>query len=220
MTWLKALRGLWVITYNEGVKIGGVQEVFIDRETKKLAGLSVKSGTLWQGETRWLPVENIKKIGEDVIFIPKEEAALKENPAGDSLNSLLGMTVDSKDGKRLGKLTNILINKSSGEIKALCLASQEKVEIDRQELVLGKDLILVQAGVNLEPCQPPAPNDDTLKSDIGDLVSKYTSGAVKQGEELAQRAAKAVKNVIYGKEDEAKVQKEDKVDNDRQTEKE
>lgn len=193
----KALRGLWVITATEGIKIGGVHEVYFDLEQKKLSGFDIKARAFFNDQGLWLPLGNVKKIGEDVVFIAKADAIVQEEPQGSSLNDLIGMAVDSKDGKKLGKLTDIIISKTTLTIDTLCLDGKQCVDVNLDELVLGKDVILVQANAVCKEYQQKEKDETSLVSDIRDVISKYSSSAIKQGEEIVHQAADVIKRKVH-----------------------
>ncbi len=171
---------MWVATYTEGAMLGTVNNIYLDIEEKKVVGLLLRTGTPLSGEDIWIDIKDVKKIGEDLIFLSKGDTANKSEPYGKKLTQLVGMPISSKDGRALGQLTDIEVDRDSWQVTELGLSNNQSVAVDIAETVLGEDLILIQAKAQAETRSSHKIKESFVDSVLGKDFIKQTSAAMKR----------------------------------------
>jgi len=143
------LMGCLVISEAEGAKLGSVSDIFIDIDQNKISGLCFKPHKLGKQEY-YVYVQDIIKIGRDIIFINREDAvhsyAKSSNPTGSqhaSLTDLLGHWVTTSEGKQLGKLTDLDIQDEDWSVCEMWLDQSKKMPVSPREIKIGPDQIIV-----------------------------------------------------------------------------
>jgi sporulation protein YlmC with PRC-barrel domain len=141
------LYGAMVITLDEGIRIGRVYEVYIDKAAKQIMGISYKAGSWSMERELYVDMADIHKFSQDVVIITGRDAA-KERPEGMHANALRGIRgykITTQAGKHIGELTDLVIDRKDGGIVEILLSGNQKLQIDMSEVVIGPDLILIPA---------------------------------------------------------------------------
>jgi sporulation protein YlmC with PRC-barrel domain len=148
--WLKDLKGMWVVTLVEGRVLGNVNNVYLDPETLRLTGLLISTGVLLSGQSQWIPMAKVHKIGEDIFFVNYATDAGADAPQGRSLTELLGKPVVTRDGTKLGQVTDLAVELDTCGLTQVGVEAGKSVVLDTQQTVIG-DMILVQYGARPGP---------------------------------------------------------------------
>src|SRR5689334_12634591 len=110
----KDLHGRAVIDVDQAKKLGAVDEVLLDPNGQRIAGLMVSHGTSFLDKSRsaTIPASAVQAIGEDAITV-------RQTGEGDELGSdlgslprlskVLGHRVVTQGGKLLGTLEDVLL---------------------------------------------------------------------------------------------------------------
>jgi sporulation protein YlmC with PRC-barrel domain len=134
-----------VVAMEEGLRLGKVHDVYVDREAKRVQGISFK-GPLWgkEGEA-YVALSEILKIGIDVIIVSRQAAAvpLTDDMAKNSLRHLKGFKITTHDGAYIGEMADLNVNRENGLISEIILNGNQSLEVDIDEIVLGPDVIVV-----------------------------------------------------------------------------
>jgi sporulation protein YlmC with PRC-barrel domain len=143
------IRGYDIVTEKEGARLGHVSQVFLDPGEKKVSGLTFKPTML--SHESWVDATDITLIGRDVILIKAEEKA--KSLAGDapwvhgrSLKDLQGIAVVTKAGEQLGKLKDLEVQGEQWAISELTLSDARRLPIERDDLCIGPDQIILPEG--------------------------------------------------------------------------
>jgi sporulation protein YlmC with PRC-barrel domain len=137
------LKGMEVLADKEGRLLGPVRRLQIDSKRKSALGLVFKARGI-SGE-QWAQVSKIDRIGEDVIFLPDAKSVRDDQPQGRDVKDMLGLSVTSLDGKRLGALQDVVIDTKDWSVIALALDNGGEVAVG-SESVFGEDTVLLQKG--------------------------------------------------------------------------
>jgi sporulation protein YlmC with PRC-barrel domain len=137
------LKGMEVLADKEGRLLGPVRRLQIDSKHKSALGLVFKARGI-SGE-QWSKISKIDRIGEDVIYLPDAKAVRDDQPQGRDVKDMLGLSVTSLDGKRLGALQDVILDTDKWSVTALALDNGGEVEVG-SESVFGEDTILLQKG--------------------------------------------------------------------------
>ncbi|RJQ78561.1 MAG: hypothetical protein C4519_12065 [Desulfobacteraceae bacterium] len=141
------LYGAMVIALAEGLRLGRVSEIYFDRQSKRMVGLSYRSGIWGVDKEIYIGFEDVHKFSRDMIIV-SGKAAAKELPPGmapDGLRALKGYKITTHAGKHIGELSDFTIN-AEGKIEEILLPENRKLQIDIADVVLGPDLIMVPSG--------------------------------------------------------------------------
>lgn len=144
---MSVLRGLQVVSRDEGTMLGSVVRVFVSASTRRVSALSFKDRN---GDEKYLEQHRIVLIGKDVVLVSSESdvKSLAELSSQDtrSLKDLQGTWVATMEGKHLGTLVDLDIDDEQGTISELRLENGKRLPIQEpNELTLGPDQILVAA---------------------------------------------------------------------------
>jgi len=137
------LKGMEVLADKEGRLLGPVRRLQIDSKRKAALGLVFKARGI-SGE-QWAQVSKIDRIGEDVVFLPDAKSVRDDQPQGRDVKDMLGLSVTSLDGKRLGALQDVIIDTESWSVIALALDNGGEIAVG-PESVFGEDTVLLQKG--------------------------------------------------------------------------
>lgn len=117
----KDLVGLPVMSFAEGEQLGKVEDILFDPEQNRVVALLTDSGG-WFSSARIVPWQNIQTIGHDSIIVPSRSAEIKADNDPyvkrimDADNILVNTQVYSEDGRDLGKIGDLFLDDSSGEV--------------------------------------------------------------------------------------------------------
>jgi sporulation protein YlmC with PRC-barrel domain len=134
-----------VVAFEEGLLMGRVLDIYIDRQAKRIQGISFKAG-LWDTEKpSYIDRAEIMKIGREVVIVTRQKAAkpLSVEMAENSLRKLKGFKITTREGAFIGELADLNVNSEDGQITDLILAENRGLEVDTDEIVLGPDVIVV-----------------------------------------------------------------------------
>ena len=137
------LKGMEVLADKEGRLLGPVRRMHIDSKRKSALGLVFKARGI-SGE-QWAQVSKIDRSGEDVIFLPDAKSVRDDQPQGRDVKDMLGLSVTSLDGRRLGALQDVVIDTESWSVIALALDNGGEIAVG-SESVFGEDTVLLQKG--------------------------------------------------------------------------
>lgn len=152
---IKKLKGMRVISQEEGAELGEVAYFIFDPAKHRLTALAVHRSGLPRQES-WAPVEAVKKIGEDVVFVQARELLLTQLPAGWKHTELNGKMVCSLDGRMLGSVQDLEFEPGTWQVTALLLNTGRLVLVGGACL-FGPDVILAPAEAVQEPAHPSEP---------------------------------------------------------------
>jgi uncharacterized protein YrrD len=117
----KDLLGLNVLTFAEGENLGTPKDLLFDPESNRLVAL-LMSDSGWFSSARVIPWQNVKTLGHDSIIVPdrSSEISADNDPYINRIlkgeNVLTGTEVYTEDGRDLGKIQDMYIDDSTGEI--------------------------------------------------------------------------------------------------------
>jgi len=115
--------GLPVVTFNSGKKVADVADMILDPARPQVLALVIQEKSLFHS-ARVIPFGYISAIGPDAVIIPDGKAVVdldrlkdKQLRALDNDQIIRGLRVLTDDGRKLGTVTDMLIDTQTGEIK-------------------------------------------------------------------------------------------------------
>lgn len=175
------IRGILVVSAKEGAQLGTVSEVHIDPQTKHVVAFSYRTRRIG-GDRYYVPVEDVDRVGRDVLLIASEEAVVHqtngEHAPGRSLEDLQGMRVTTMDGKHLGELADIDISYADWSIGALVLSDARRLPVEVADIRVGDDVLVPadSAGRLVEPAE----KSGFFRRTLGKETVESTGRAVKR----------------------------------------
>lgn len=142
----KVLIGLPVVANDQGRVVGEVKDLCVDPARRQVRALVVVDGAVWR-RTRTLPWEHVQWISEDAVYIPAPNSLTgAEDLTADcwhlmaSEGGVYGRSVIDVAGERLGRLGDILVDVSTGEV-----AGYELSDGMFQDLLSGRQRMLAES---------------------------------------------------------------------------
>jgi sporulation protein YlmC with PRC-barrel domain len=148
------IKGLSVITLQEGKKIGSVDDLILDPDRRQVRWLRLQGAALF-GEKSYVPAEAVRGIGKDAITV-RSEADVKKGKdmpemrdQGDRKRLVSGNRVLSEDGKLLGTVSDYEFAPDSFALTGLVLnqgspLSPHEITIAADRVkTIGPDVIIV-----------------------------------------------------------------------------
>ena len=174
-----------VVALKEGRNMGAVDQVFIQPNQRKLAGLTVRESRL-SGNARWVDAKQVTGVGEDYLFVPKAADLRNKKPAGRSLKDLTGVRVISREGDDLGALVDVEVD-DSWRVVEISLSGKRVVSVQPDKLVIGPDTILLRQDVQGKV-------RTTSEQKPGVMARLFGEDAVREASDLLSRAEKATES--------------------------
>jgi sporulation protein YlmC with PRC-barrel domain len=113
------LMGLPVLTIAEGRNLGSISRLLIRRETRSLEAVGIGGGAF--SHPSYLRYSQLSTIGTDAVMVASE-AVLKEGLPPEETreldSSLLGRSVMTERGEKLGEVAGFTANTGTGRIEA------------------------------------------------------------------------------------------------------
>lgn len=115
------LRGRSVVDLDSAAKLGQLDELILDPEGRRVAGIVVTQGQSLLGDRheRLLPASTVNAIGPDALTVHAGSAEALEDAQFAGLPRLSGMTgrkVVTHNGRMLGIISDVLIGPEDGSI--------------------------------------------------------------------------------------------------------
>lgn len=152
------LAGRAVIDIDAAERLGTIDKLILDPDGRRVAGLVVSRGSGFPGskEQSIVPAAAIRAIGPDAVTVHQTAVVGSDISRLDSLprgSDLVGRKVVSEDGRMLGKVNDVLIDRESGRIVGYLLSDHTPSK--KIEQMLGsqrkkrRDLPYLPANANL-----------------------------------------------------------------------
>jgi sporulation protein YlmC with PRC-barrel domain len=126
-----ALRGRAVVDLDRAEKLGTIDRIVVDPDARRVAGFLVSRGKSVSGEGMHMtvPASSVHAIGPDALTVLRPAAiaddAMRRIDNLPKASDLIGLKVVSEDGRLLGRVDDILINREDGRIVGYTLGGQD-----------------------------------------------------------------------------------------------
>lgn len=136
-----------VVSYDDGEQLGHVTNVFFDKPSCRIKGISLSSHFIPGEQERFVDFKAIHRLGKTVVII-SNHSALKDVPKKTSISSLRMLkktNVVTEEGEHLGELQDVNVVAKSGIISEIMLfgAKKLKVDVEKDKISIGPDMIIV-----------------------------------------------------------------------------
>ena len=124
------LSGRAVIDIDTAERIGTIEKLILDPEGKRVAGFVVSKGAGFPGakERTIVPSSAVHAIGPDAVTVRRDAIAAADIGRIESLprgSDVIGRKVVTEDGRYLGKVDDLLIERADGRIFGYVLADHK-----------------------------------------------------------------------------------------------
>lgn len=209
---ISKLHGNLVVAYEEGDCLGKVGEIYFDKQTCRVEGISLASKFLDSGDKNFVAFKDIHKMGKTVVIVSSADA-LKKTPKRldkSSLRTLNGIRVVTREGEHLGEMADVNVNTETGVVQDILIYGDRKIpaDVEKDKIRIGPDMIVVPAAYKATiTANPPVEIEDSmgdvLKS-AGEATRKFTdsfSAAVQKVASLAKGEAEGKPGAKKGAQD-------------------
>jgi uncharacterized protein YrrD len=140
------LKGLIVLSLEEGKLLGKVSKVFVDKEDAALSGIMIKD-QFWSMGHQYISVKEIQSLGEDVIYVKSKKSLSTPNNAKQdiSLKDLQGHWVTTHNGRHLGQFEDAMFTTTNWKVTEVMMSEDKRLAIQLGDITFGTDEILVPA---------------------------------------------------------------------------
>jgi uncharacterized protein YrrD len=150
------LKGKTILSLRDGEKIGQVDDILINPETLRVAGLVSSSGGLFDQRNRIVLALDIDRWGKDAVLVQDGNVFRSIDDVPDreqwlsASNKLIGLPVVSSDGDKIGKIDDVMIDKDGGMVAYHVSSGFADRSFGRTKEIptnttkkLGKDVVIV-----------------------------------------------------------------------------
>jgi uncharacterized protein YrrD len=119
--------GLPVMTRDSGKNVGKVQDLLLDRQGSRILGILVDEAG-WFKEARVVAWPSLRAMGLDAVIIDEEASVKKASEVPemtevlDRGNVLVGVRVETTEGRELGKIEDFYFDPETGIVKGFELS--------------------------------------------------------------------------------------------------
>jgi uncharacterized protein YrrD len=117
----KTLKGLAIVSVEEGEKIGTVDGIVFDLERRRVAAYRVGGGGLFRSSRNLVEIDDVKSLGPDALMIANRRL-VRDDPEGrrygqlPDLPALTNVRVVTENGTFVGSIESIIIDEATGRI--------------------------------------------------------------------------------------------------------
>ncbi|NBB78139.1 MAG: hypothetical protein GVY36_01630 [Verrucomicrobia bacterium] len=204
------LHGNLIVAYEEGDCLGNVGEIYFDKRTCRIKGISLASKFLEAEEKNYLKFSDIHKLGNSVVIV-SSGGALSKTPKGlisSSLRVMNGIRIVTEEGEHLGEMADVNVTAETGEIRDILIYGDKRIPIDveKDKIRIGPDMIVVPAAYKATiVANPPRESED----DFGHVVKSAGDVTRKLADSLSAAVHKLMDLTKVDDEDEAGKDKQD-----------
>lgn len=185
---ISELYGNLIVSYEEGDRLGNVGDVYFDRKSCGIKGISASSKLLEPEEKNFIRFKDILKLGNSVVIVSKKSAVvtLPKGQESSSFRFLKGTRVVTQDGENLGELADVSVNEKSGIIQEIIFLGDKKlrIDVDKDKIQIGRDMIVVPAAYKANITVNEKQSEDKL------------SHVVKSAEKVTRRFADSINDAV------------------------
>lgn len=143
------LLGVLAVAYQEGARLGKVSDIFVDRKGCRVTGLAISTGLPGFDSTSFVDFKHVRILGKDVVIVSDQKAVtpLAEGVSKTSLKLLRNVRIATRDGVYIGRLQDVSVDVSTGNITQLMLSDRDYVDIAVRATAIGADIIVLPSDV-------------------------------------------------------------------------
>ena len=121
----KDIIGKWIVTIDEGRKMGKVKDLLLDPDLTQLNGIYIAREGIFRRKTVYIPRNRVLVYGVDAVLVESADAMTESrtDPIDGwvRLSSIIGRSIDTPGGTKLATLGDMILN-AEGKITGFSLA--------------------------------------------------------------------------------------------------
>ncbi len=139
------LRGIAVVSGNDGAQLGTLSAVYVDPEKNNIAAIGYRTRRIG-GDEFYVLAADVQTLGKDVVLISGEDAARRiagiTKAPGHSLKDLQGSWVTTMNGNHLGTVLDLHFNPEDWSIAMIELDDDKQLPVDASEIKIGDEVLV------------------------------------------------------------------------------
>lgn len=139
------LRGIAVVSGDEGAQLGTLSAVYIDPTKNCIAAIGYRTRRIG-GDEFYVLASDVKTLGKDVVLISGEKAARRiagvTKAPGHNLKDLQGSWVTTMNGHHLGTVLDLHFKPETWAIAMIELADDRQLPVDASEIKIGDEILV------------------------------------------------------------------------------
>lgn len=152
----KTLKGIAVVAVKDGEKVGSVDELIFNQETRKLLAFRLSRSGFFSSTRQIILMSDVDNIGQDAVMIPNRDVVREESDERDlhgrpELKQLINLRVVTQDGTYVGTLSAIHFDPKTGDMTQLDVGGgdlmhmfRKGVEVPATEVIsMGGDVLVI-----------------------------------------------------------------------------
>jgi uncharacterized protein YrrD len=149
------LKGLAVVTIEDGIKVGTVNDILFNTQHYRIQALLLDGGLL-RSSTGLVELVNVQTIGSDAVMIQNQsvvrhQLSNQEREQYPSLENIMSLPIVAQDGSVVGKVATVNIDPQSGKITELLATKpgfigvfESRIHVPVNQLIsIGRDAVIV-----------------------------------------------------------------------------
>ena len=194
----KSVIGRDVLSLATGARIHSVKDILIGANNDRVVALLVDEGGLLGGSSTVVPFESISSFGRDAVIIEDETAVVAASTEPqvkvilDGNHKLLGKTVYTEEGQKIGSIADLYFEDSSGRISGFEITGGLLGDIATGASYLPAEEVLL-AGRDVVFTKPVAA--DTVQRQVGGLKGVMA----KAGEKIDEANEQSPEAALVGR---------------------
>ena len=197
---ISELHGNLVVSFEEGDRLGNVGDVYFDKHTCGIKGISLASKLLEPEEKNFIKFKDIMKLGNSVVIISKKSAlvTMPRGLEGHGLRFLKNIRIVTQEGENLGEMTDVNVIAESGIVQEIILWGDKKMEIDvaKDKIQIGPDMIVVPSAYKAKIIKYVKQQEDTFSSVVknaGKVTRRFADSITDSINEAVHKVSNASK---------------------------
>lgn len=196
---LSDIHGNLVISYEEGECLGNVGDIYFDKATCGIKGLSLVPKLLEPDEKDYIKFKDILKLGNSVVIVSKKGALgkLPKTLADSCLRLLRDIRVVTQDGENLGEMADVSVDTATGTVQELHLFGDKtmRLNVEKDKIRIGRDMIVVPVAYKDNITRRPKKTNTTKQ--VEDRLSSVVKNAGIVTRRFADTIAGSINEAVH-----------------------
>lgn len=135
----KTLKGIAVVSVKDGEKVGAVDELIFNTESRTLMAFRMSRAGFFSSSREVILMSDVDNIGQDAVMIPSRDAVRAESDERDlhgrpELKQLANLRVVTQDGTYVGNLSTVHFDPKTGDMTQIDVGGSDLMHMFRKGL--------------------------------------------------------------------------------------
>ena len=183
---IKSLKGIAVVSIEQGEKVGVVDNALFDLEKRNVIAFKLIKPGFRRAGGIVITMDDVESIGKDAVMIRdkemirelKHERELQDRP---DIGAFTALRVVSQDGTYVGNVATVQIDTKSGHITELEITGGSIIDrIRRNKVIPAQDIISIGSDVVIVPDQHAPKGEPEKDKNEDEELKQITEKAQEQ----------------------------------------